>query len=89
MQDRCTVLDDDVAVVCDLRWHGFDVVTARSFADVATTCRWADGLLNDAGEALVSEPPIDRSALWTAVLAGHPRLSDDGVYQGIRRLVRC
>jgi 16S rRNA G527 N7-methylase RsmG len=88
MGDRCSVLDDDVFVVSDLRRHAFDVVTARSFADVATTCRSADELLNATGVALVSEPPTDRTALWSTVLHDHPHLTDDGIYQGIRRLVR-
>jgi len=86
--DRCTVLGVDVSVVCGLRWHNFDVVTARSFADIATTSRWADGLLTETGVALVSEPPIDRAELWSAVLNKHPRLTDSGLFQGVRRLVR-
>ncbi len=86
--DRCEVLDVDVSVVSDRRPHAFDVVTARSFADVATTCGYADMLLNGSGVALVSEPPTDRTELWSTVLNDHPHLADDGIYQGIRRLVR-
>ena len=40
MGERCEVLDDDVSAVADGAPHAFDVVTARSFADVATTCRY-------------------------------------------------
>ena len=88
MGERCEVRDDDVSVVCDGRPHAFDVVTARSFADVATTCRYADKLLNGSGVALVSEPPTDRTEVWSTVLHDHPHLIDDGIHQGIRRLVR-
>ena len=41
--------------------HAFDVVTARSFADVATTTRAIDALLAPSGVGLVSEPPVDRT----------------------------
>jgi 16S rRNA (guanine527-N7)-methyltransferase len=88
MGDRCTVLNDDVVAVFGRKPRTFDVVTARSFADVATTCRYADELLNRTGIALVSEPPTDRTELWSAALADHPLLADTGVYQGIRRLER-
>ncbi|MEP7203930.1 MAG: RsmG family class I SAM-dependent methyltransferase [Ilumatobacteraceae bacterium] len=88
LDERCTVLTEDVFAVRDRLPHSFDVVTARSFADVATTCRCADDLLNATGIALVSEPPIDRTEVWSAVLAGHPDLADTGVHQGIRRLIR-
>ncbi len=67
---------------------GFDVVTARSFADPATTTRFIDELLAEGGVALVSEPPKDRSAQWAAVLDCYPRLTDGGVEQGIRCLRR-
>jgi hypothetical protein len=68
--------------------QSFDVVTARSFGDVSTTTAFIDLLLGDDGLALVSEPPTDRSALWSAVLANYPALTDTGIYQGIRRLSR-
>ncbi len=68
---------------------GYDVVTARSFADPATTTRFIDDLLADGGVALVSEPPMDRSAQWSAALDRYPRLADGGVEQGIRCLRRA
>ncbi len=88
MGQRTTVVNDDVAVVARELPHGFDVVTARSFGDVAVTTRFIDMLLADDGVGLVSEPPIDREAIWASALAEYPVLVDDGVYQGIRRLTR-
>jgi 16S rRNA G527 N7-methylase RsmG len=82
------VLEVDVAKVCEDVPNSFDVVTSRSFGDVPTTTRFIDCLLSDGGVALVSEPPNDRSELWSGVLADHPRLADTGVHQGIRRLRR-
>ena len=78
----------DVSAVAAAFPHAFDVVTSRSFADVPTTTRFVDALLMDGGMALISEPPIDRSALWTSVLGAYPALVDNGVDQGIRRLHR-
>jgi 16S rRNA G527 N7-methylase RsmG len=86
-QSTC-VLDADVAKVCEDVPHCFDIVTSRSFGDVQTTTRFIDCLLSDGGVALVSEPPNDRSELWSSVLVDHPRLADNGVHQGIRRLTR-
>lgn len=85
---RCAVLTADVGMVCAQSPGGFDVVTARSFAGPATTTRIIDLLLAAGGLALVSEPPVDRSNQWASALAGRPELLDDGVHQGIRRLVR-
>ncbi|MEY2524930.1 MAG: rRNA (guanine527-N7)-methyltransferase [Ilumatobacteraceae bacterium] len=85
---RAEVANDDVAAVATERPHAFDVVTARSFGDVATTARFVDLLLTDDGVGLVSEPPTERGATWAAALAAHSTLVDDGVYQGIRRLIR-
>jgi 16S rRNA G527 N7-methylase RsmG len=82
------VLNVDVAKVCEQSPSNFDVVTARSFADVRITTQYIDCLLADNGVALVSEPPIDRSDIWKTVLLAHARLSDSGVHQGIRRLHR-
>ena len=74
------------------RWlptpNAFDVVTARSFGDVAVTAGFIDMLLAEHGVGLVSEPPTDRTGIWAAALAVYPVLVDDGVYQGIRRLIR-
>jgi 16S rRNA G527 N7-methylase RsmG len=87
LADRTRVLDVDVAKVCDDSPHGFDLVTSRSFGDVRTTAGFIAGLLCEGGVALVSEPPVDRTDEWTAVLADHPHIVDTGVHQGIRRLV--
>jgi 16S rRNA (guanine527-N7)-methyltransferase len=85
---RTSVVNDDVAVVATELPNAFDVVTARSFGDVAITTRFIDMLLTDDGVGLVSEPPTDRGATWAAALAEYSTLVDDGVYQGIRRLIR-
>ena len=86
--ERCVVRDVDVAAVCEDSAGTFDVVTARSFGDIATTTRFAEGLLAPGGVALISEPPADRSDQWAVVLAQHRSLRDAGVEQGIRRLRR-
>jgi 16S rRNA G527 N7-methylase RsmG len=86
--ERTAVVTLDVSAVAAASPHAFDVVTSRSFADVPTTTRFVDALLMDGGMALISEPPIDRSALWTSVLGDYPALVDNGVDQGIRRLHR-
>ena len=85
---RTNVVNDDVAAVASELPNAFDVVTARSFGDVAVTTRFIDMLLAEDGVGLVSEPPTDREATWAAALAEYPALFDDGVYQGIRRLIR-
>lgn len=87
LDERTAVICADVADVPSTTGD-FDVVTARSFADLSTTTRFVDKLLADRGQALISEPPTDRSAQWAAVLDGYPRLVDAGVEQGIRRLQR-
>ena len=86
MGERCEVLDDDVAVVCDGRPTPSTWSLREASRTSATTCRYADKLLNGSGVALVSEPPTDRTAMWSMVLHDHPHLIDDGVHQGIRRL---
>ncbi len=85
---RCTVVTADVSTVCGQSPNGFDVVTARSFADPETTARFIDALLAPGGIALISEPPVDRSQRWAATLGRHPALVDDGLHHGIRRLTR-
>jgi 16S rRNA G527 N7-methylase RsmG len=85
---RAEVVTEDVAAVATELPNAFDVVTARSFGDVVSTARFIDLLLTDDGVGLVSEPPTDRGATWAAALAEYPALLDDGVYQGIRRLIR-
>jgi len=50
---RATVLDLDAEVVCERAPNSFDVVTARSFGDPATTARFVDLLLKDDGIGLI------------------------------------
>jgi 16S rRNA G527 N7-methylase RsmG len=85
---RTTVLTADVSKVARDLAGRFDVVTARSFADLVTTTKFVDLLLGAWGTGLVSEPPVDRSARWTAVLDDRPGLIDGGVALGIRQLTR-
>jgi len=89
MGDSCKVLTADVDDVAEQMPCGFGVVTARSFADVATTARAIDALLAPGGVGLVSEPPAERTEEWSSVLRSHAALVDDGVHQGIRRLLRA
>jgi 16S rRNA (guanine527-N7)-methyltransferase len=86
---RVTVLATDVAAVCAQRSRGYDVVTARSFGDPAVTAEFAGQLLADGGLALISEPPVDRSAVWSEVLRDDLGLVDEGLEQGIRLLRRA
>lgn len=88
LAESVTVLALDAQDVCEESPNTFDVVTARSFGDVATTTRFIDALLADGGSALISEPPVDRTDLWEFALLEHPELTDRGVDQGIRRLER-
>ena len=85
---RTTVLCADVASVGAEMPRCFDVVTARSFGEVTITARFIEMLLAEGGLGLVSEPPTDRTEAWSSALAQCPTLLDDGLYQGIRRLVR-
>jgi 16S rRNA G527 N7-methylase RsmG len=86
--DRAEVVTADVADIGNDARRRFDVVTARSFADVEITVRFIDVLLAVGGIGLVSEPPVDRSSVWAECLAEHPALLDRGVHQGIRVLRR-
>jgi len=86
--ERVVVANADVRTVCNQSPAAFDVVTARSFADLPTTSRYIDVLLSPGGVALISEPPADRSQLWASALKDYPDLLDEGTYQGIRRLRR-
>ena len=88
LAQRVTVITGDVAGVCVSSPGAFTAVTARSFADIATTAGFVETLLRPGGVGLISEPPIDRSDAWTSVLAHHPELEDHGVHQGIRWLSR-
>jgi 16S rRNA (guanine527-N7)-methyltransferase len=86
--DSITVVAADIATLCAASPSSFDVVTARSFASPAFTAECAAALLRPGGLALISEPPSDRTALWTAALSSLPELLDGGVELGIRRLGR-
>ena len=86
--DRAAVVAVDVRELCGASPARFDVGTARSFADLATTAAALAALLRHGGTGLVSEPPSDRSARWASVLAAHPELQDHGVVGGIRLLQR-
>jgi len=85
--DRVAVLTEDVRRLARSGARRFDVVTARSFADPASTLEVVTSLLAVGGTALVSEPPHDRSAVWAAALQSSGELVDDGVHQGIRRIL--
>jgi 16S rRNA G527 N7-methylase RsmG len=85
--EHASVINLDVEDVC-AQACTFDVVTARSFGEVAVTTRFVDRLLHSGGLALISEPPVDRSGQWAAVLADYPALLDGGVDLGIRRIRR-
>jgi 16S rRNA G527 N7-methylase RsmG len=82
-----TVLTCDVNGLGAASLQPFDAVTARSFASPAVVVQAADRVLSADGTLLVSEAPTDRTAVWTAALAGLA-WCDHGVDQGIRRLTR-
>jgi len=86
--ERVEVVATDAEEVCSSRPRGFDVVTARSFAEPEVTARYVDRLLDDHGVGLVSEPPEDRTGVWGRALAAGVDLVDGGLEQGIRLLRR-
>jgi 16S rRNA G527 N7-methylase RsmG len=86
--EQATVRTVDVAEVAAERARRFDVVTARSFADIRSTTRFIELLLDEKGIGLISEPPVERSIEWTAVLSDFPDLVDVGLHLGIRKLSR-
>jgi 16S rRNA G527 N7-methylase RsmG len=88
LADRTTVTNVDAVQLCIETPARFDVVTARSFADIATTTGFVAKLLRPGGVGLVSETPTDRSSSWAIVFKDHPELEDHGVEHGIRRLIR-
>lgn len=88
LDERTEVRACDVRQVCSEHRGSYTVVTARSFADPATTAGFVDCLLSPTGLALVSEPPSGRPETWAAVLSSHPGLRDLGLEQGIRLLGR-
>ena len=88
LDDRVSVAATDVAAICRDQPHSFDVATARSFAEPAVTAKFIDGLLDAHGMGLVSEPPEDRTEVWSRALVEGVDLIDGGLEQGIRRLLR-
>ncbi len=86
--DRVEVVGDDVKVVAAARRHGFDVVTARSFAAPPVTLHWAGELLSPDGLLVVSEPPEEVSDRWPSAAVAAAGLVDLGRDQGIRRFQR-
>lgn len=85
LADRVTVLAADVAVLATREPASFDGVTARSFAAPAITAKWAGRLLRAGGLLIVSEPPTDNPARWTAELLAEHGLVDLGRAGGVRR----
>ena len=86
--ERVVVVGDDVRVVAGEFPHGFDVVTARSFAAPAVTLRWAGALLAAGGLLVVSEPPDVAPDRWPSADVAAAELVDLGREQGIRRFQR-
>lgn len=85
---RVVVVGEDVKVVAVTDPHGFDVVTARSFAAPVITLRWAGELLAVGGLLVVSEPPEEIGDRWPAEAVAAAGLTDLGREQGIRRFRR-
>ena len=86
--ERVTVVADDVKVVAEAEPHGFDVVTARSFAAPPITLHWAGLLLATDGLLVVSEPPEEVPDRWPTTEVAAAGLVDLGREQGIRRFRR-
>lgn len=86
--DGVTVRDVDVAALDREASTAFDVVTARSFASPAVTAGWIGRLLRVGGLGLVSEPPEPDERRWTAEMLAAAGLTDGGLVDGLRRLVK-
>jgi 16S rRNA (guanine527-N7)-methyltransferase len=84
LEARVEVVGEDVRVVAHAAPHGFDVVTARSFAAPAITLRWAGRLLCAGGLLVVSEPPEESAERWPQADIEAAELVDLGREQGIR-----
>lgn len=89
LDDRVTVLADDVRTLAERSPHSFDVVTARSFAAPAITARWAGRLLRPGGVLVVSEPPEESADRWADSVLGAAGLVDRGRDEGVRTFLRC
>lgn len=88
LDDRVEVVADDVQQVAQRSPGSFDVVTARSFAAPPITAKWAGRLLRPGGLLIVSEPPEDDPARWTATVLDAAGLEDQGRDQGVRTFLR-
>ena len=88
LDDRVEVVADDVQQVAQRSPGSFDVVTARSFAAPPITAKWAGRLLRPGGLLIVSEPPEDDPARWTATVLDAAGLVDQGRDQGVRTFLR-
>jgi 16S rRNA G527 N7-methylase RsmG len=88
VEDRVTVVADDVQRLAAAAAGSFDVVTARSFAAPSITLRWASTLLHSGGMLLVSEPPEEDPLRWPAGELASRGFVDLGCEQGIRRFER-
>lgn len=86
--DGVTVRDVDVAALDREASTAFDVVTARSFASPAVTAGWIGRLLRVGGLGLVSEPPEPDERRWTAEMLAAAGLTDGGLVDGLRRLLK-
>lgn len=85
---RVEVLTADTRAVAAVRGKAFDVVTSRSFAAPTVTATHAAALLRcPGGVVLISEPPSWTPDRWPAATLAALRLHDDGIHDGVRRLV--
>lgn len=82
------VLGQDVRLVAAAYPAGFDVVTARSFGPPATTAAWIGRLLRPGGLGLVSEPPLPAADRWSQTILNDAALTDEGRFDGLRRLTK-
>lgn len=88
LNDRVTVLADDVRTLAAGAAGAFDAVTARSFAAPPITAQWAGVLLRPGGLLVVSEPPDDDPLRWPTPMLAANGLADLGREQGVRRFQR-
>jgi 16S rRNA (guanine527-N7)-methyltransferase len=86
--DRVRVCECDVAAFVAADADEIDLVTARSFGSPAQVLAAAAPLLRPGGMLLVSEPPSDRDR-WVESLLAEFEMVDEGLHDGVRRLVRA
>jgi 16S rRNA G527 N7-methylase RsmG len=85
---RTTVVAADVASLSGAGSARFDVVTARSFGTPARSARTAASVVRSpGGVVLISEPPVPSADRWSPDVLNSCGLRDDGVHDGIRRLL--